>query len=125
MFYICASVLCVRAQGYTIIPIKYSSSESSINYDASKYDFVQSMSVAFLIDVYSGKVWEYVGGKKSFVEIPIEDCDNTVADIPTYRLYINYNNSSTAFVLNVHTGQMWRYATVDGRLVFKKLPKPM
>lgn len=94
-----------------------------------RFEFIQAPSnyaKAFLLDKYTGRVWENNGSLK--VKIEEVEVEGRVCVVDTtrvnYQLYIHGNNYARCFLLNIHTGDMWKHDTKKGKSVFEKIQMP-
>lgn len=95
-----------------------------------RFELVQAPgnSTTFLLDKYTGRIWEDNGAiKMKIEEIMVESRDSAVdTTCVNYQLYIhiNRNNYARCFLLNIHTGDMWKHDTKKGKSVFEKIQMP-
>ena len=94
-----------------------------------RFEFIQAPSnytKAFLLDKYTGRVWENNGRlKEKIEEVEVEDRDSVVdTTLVNYQLYIHGDNYTRCFLLNIHTGDMWKCNTKRGKSVFEKIQMP-
>ena len=94
-----------------------------------RFEFIQAPSnytKAFLLDKYTGRVWENNGKVKDKIEeVEVEDRDSDVDTTRVnYQLYIHGDNYTRCFLLNIHTGDMWKCNTKRGKSVFEKIQMP-
>lgn len=94
-----------------------------------RFEFIQAPSnyaKAFLLDKYTGRIWENNGVIKDKVEEVEVEQMVAVSDTTrvNYQLYIHGNNYAKCFLLNIHTGDMWKCTTKRGKSVFEKIQMP-
>ena len=94
-----------------------------------RFEFIQAPSnytKAFLLDKYTGRVWEDNGRlKEKIEEVEVEDRDSDVDTTRVnYQLYIHGDNYTRCFLLNIHTGDMWKCNTKRGKSVFERIQMP-
>lgn len=128
----CCSIFGAKAQVYTTQ--SKASAKANVFVDNStavstqisdiRYEFIQSTvssSQAFLLDKYTGRIWQYRGSKKGLERIKRECEDAVDSTVVNYQLYMSGESSSMCFLLNIHTGDMWRYDSKIAEKIFKKI----
>ena len=94
-----------------------------------RFEFIQAPSnykKAFLLDKYTGRIWEDNGSfKEKIEEVEVVNRDSAVDTTRVnYQLHIHGNNYTRCFLLNIHTGDMWKCNTKRGKSVFEKIQMP-